>query len=93
RLVLSGGAAQGNVDASATGTGEYTTGTGAAQVDVAITQVLFAVVQYSYFHYRFSADTVLPPSFPRDFSRNVVRVGLSLALPLTRTPRVPGARP
>jgi hypothetical protein len=83
-LVFSGGGANGNVEASAAGTGRYNTATVAAQAGVALTRTLSATVQYSYYRYNFSEDTALAGDLPPEFSRNSVHVGLTLAMPLGR---------
>ena len=89
-LVFSGGAASGNVDASATGTGAYTTGTGAVQMSIGITRTLSATVRYAYYQYSFSSDTVLPEGVASEFNRNAFRAGLTLNLPFgRRQPRAP----
>ena len=90
-LVLSTGGARGDVDASAAGTGSYTTGTAAVLVSLRLTRTLAASAQYSYYNYQFSDDTPLAEGVPQEFNRNAVRAGLTLALPLNgrqaRTPR------
>ncbi len=83
-LVLSGGFATGKVGGEATAASDYDTYSSAAQVRVLLTSTLSAVLQYSYYKYAFGETSVLTPGVPSEFSRNAVRAGLSLRLPLHR---------
>jgi hypothetical protein len=60
----------------------FTTYTGTATMQYAFTANLASFVQYAYFYYDFPTDELLPVG--GTFSRNSVRVGLSVSVPLLR---------
>jgi len=68
--------------AAGEGNSRYLTGTGSAQVRIALTRMLATVVSYHYYRYKFEDTVLLDPTLPPLFERNAVRVGLSLFLPL-----------
>jgi hypothetical protein len=56
---------------------------GSARVRRALTRSLAAYLEYLFYHYDFNELADRPVGLPQTFSRNGVRVGLSLWLPLT----------
>ncbi len=60
------------------------------QAQIAISRMLAATVTYTYFDYAFQDVSDLPAGFAADQTRNTIRVGLSVWLPLIG--RYPGER-
>jgi hypothetical protein len=79
-LVLSGGLATGSVGGGRSRS-HYRTSGGSVQFRVALTRSLAAVTSYHHYQYEFT-DTVLPDGFPPRYSRNAIRIGLTVWLPL-----------
>jgi hypothetical protein len=55
-----------------------------ARIRTGLTRTLAAYAEYRYYHYEFSEAALRPIGMPGNFSRNSVRVGLSLWVPLAR---------
>jgi opacity protein-like surface antigen len=60
---------------------------GTAGATIAISQNMNFGLSYSYFHYRFSGNTVLPPGVPPEVNRQSVRASINVWAPLLNTAR------
>jgi hypothetical protein len=79
---LTAGLARGRANGTVEGeTGRYENYTGVLQARYALTRTLATVVTYNYYQYHLSGVTV-DPLIPLSAERNMIRVGLSLWLPL-----------
>ena len=58
----------------------------------ALTRNLAAYLEYLFYHYDFNEVVDRPAGLPQEFSRNGVRVGLNLWLPLISENMIPGKR-
>jgi hypothetical protein len=68
-----------------TGTpGTFATYTGDVRMRFAMSKLLATYVEYVYYFYNFDRNLPLPPDIPPRFSRNGVRIGLTLWVPVRR---------
>jgi hypothetical protein len=58
---------------------------------VALTRYLAMTAEYYFYRYHFADPEVLPESLPQRFTRNAVRVGFTLWLPLLAPPAAAGS--
>jgi hypothetical protein len=82
-LVASGAYTVG-VSAWDASTGTVATYTGDVRLRFAMSKVLATYMEYVYYNYSFDQSLPLPPSIPPRFSRNGVRIGLTLWAPVRR---------
>ena len=83
RTDLAASAAYSAGDSSLSGTpSPFTTYTGDIRLRVAVTGRLATYVEYVYYYYDFNRNLLLPPGIPRGLTRNGVRAGLMLWVPL-----------
>ena len=64
------------------GSPRFSSYSASARLRRALTRTLAAYVEYLFYHYDFDEAAVRPAGVPPQFSRNGVRVGLSLWIPL-----------
>jgi len=81
-LVVAGGFANGQAPNGSNSNSHFNTYLVGLQGQVAISRNLAAVVNYSHFDYGFKETTDLPSGLPSTFSRNSIRVGLRVWVPL-----------
>jgi opacity protein-like surface antigen len=81
-LVFTGGIANGRAPRGSNSNSQFNTYLVAMQAQWAISRYLAAVVNYSYFDYKFTDTPDLPAGFQSTFARNSVRFGLRLWTPL-----------
>jgi hypothetical protein len=72
------------VSAVAGTAGTFATYTGDVRMRFATSKLLATYVEYVYYFYNFGPNLPLPPSVPPRFSRNGVRIGLTLWVPVRR---------
>ena len=81
-LVFTGGVANGRAPQGSNSNSKFNTYLVAMQGQWAISRYLAAVVNYSYFDYKFTDTPDLPAGFQSTFARNSVRFGIRLWTPL-----------
>jgi hypothetical protein len=64
------------------GSGPFTTYTGDARLRVAVSKTLATYIEYLYYYYNFQQGTPLPAGVPPGLTRNGLRVGLTLRIPV-----------
>jgi hypothetical protein len=64
--------------------GTFATYTGDVRLRFATSKLLATYVEYVYYFYNFDRNLALPPGLPPRFSRNGVRIGLTLWVPVRR---------
>jgi hypothetical protein len=82
QLSFTTGYAKGGSNAATGGTDDYTTVLAGAQFQYRLNRRFSATATYSYYEYRFDNLSDLPEGFPTTASRNAVRVGVTIWLPL-----------
>jgi hypothetical protein len=66
-------------------TGSFSSLGGTAQIQYAVSRCCSLVTSYSYYEHRILDVAAVPTGFPSDFTRNAVRVGMTVWLPLYGT--------
>ena len=66
-------------------TGSFSSLGGTAQIQYAVSRCCSLVTSYSYYEHRILDVAAVPTGFPSDFTRNAVRFGMTVWLPLYGT--------
>jgi hypothetical protein len=82
QLSFTTGWAKGGSNAATGGTDDYTTVLAGTQFQYRLNRRFSATATYSYYEYRFESLSDLPEGFPPTSTRNAVRVGVTIWLPL-----------
>jgi hypothetical protein len=84
-LVITGSYARGSLAISADNApDDYSTYSGNVRARFALTRILATYVDYLYYYYHFSTRIQLPLGYPRGLTRNSIRSGLDLWVPVMR---------
>lgn len=84
-IAATAGYAWGSTGVDAAFSSDYESLTGTLQAGVPIGRRLNAVVQYTWYQYDVTGDASVPVTLPPGYTRNSIRAGLSVRLPVIET--------
>ncbi len=84
RLNFSAAYSNGDVGNTIVSAPRYSLANGLANYQLAVTRFIALFTEYDYYHYTFDQSVVLPAGMSHSLSRNSVRIGANVWLPLLR---------